>query len=178
MQQVAQIKSVPRNRPSGEVDDIPSQLAPLISHGVRLACAMLHDASTAEDVVQDASLIAWRKLAAGAEPTNLKSWFLGVVANECRNSRRRKWSSVIVGLNDRHHVMPADDTVLRGADLRRALARLGHLDRLVIALFFYLDLPLDEAATVAGLSVAAARARLYRAIRRLRPDLEVEEALQ
>ncbi len=178
MQQVAQIMALPSDRRTGEPDDLPGLLAPLIGPGIRLACAMLHDAQTAEDVVQDASVIAWRKLSAGAEPSNLKSWFLGVVANECRNARRHKWtSSVVIGLQDRHHVGPADERVLRGTDLRRALVRLAHSDRLVVVLFFYLDLPLDEVAAIAGVSVAAARARLYRAIRRLRPDLEVEEAL-
>jgi DNA-directed RNA polymerase specialized sigma24 family protein len=84
----------------------------------------------------------------------------------------------VVGLQERHHVGPTDDRVLRGADLRRALGRLAHADRLVVVLFFYLDLPLHEVAAVTCVSVPAARARLYRAIRRLRPDLEVEEALQ
>jgi hypothetical protein len=31
---------------------------------------------------------------------------------------------------------------------------------------------------VVGSSVGAARARLYRAVKRLRPDLEIQEALQ
>src|SRR3989442_14007942 len=90
MQQVAQITALPRDRRTGELDDLPGLLAPLIGPGIRLACAMLHDAQTAEDMVQDASLIAWRKLSAGAQPSNLKSWFLGVVANEWRNARRPK----------------------------------------------------------------------------------------
>ena len=41
----------------------------------------------------------------------------------------------------------------------------------VVVLFFYLDLPLEEVARIAGLSTSAARGRLYRSIRRLRPSL-------
>ena len=37
-------------------------LVPLLQSGYRLAGAMLHDPLAAEDVVQEASLIAWRKL--------------------------------------------------------------------------------------------------------------------
>ena len=51
-------------------------------------------------------------------------------------------------------------------------------DRLVVVLYFYLDMPLEEVAVVAGSSVGATRARLYRAINKLRPDLAVQEALR
>jgi RNA polymerase sigma-70 factor (ECF subfamily) len=68
--------------------------------------------------------------------------------------------------------------VVRGADLRRALLGLPTTDRLIIVLFFYLDLPLATVATAAGLSTSATRSRLYRAIRKLRPGLDPEEALR
>jgi DNA-directed RNA polymerase specialized sigma24 family protein len=48
----------------------------------------------------------------------------------------------------------------------------------VVVLYFYLDMPVDEVATVAGSSVGATRARLYRAIKKLRPSIAVEEALR
>ncbi|HEY6875765.1 MAG TPA: sigma-70 family RNA polymerase sigma factor [Candidatus Dormibacteraeota bacterium] len=173
MQQLVQLANL-----STERSDPTQLLAPMIPTGVRLAKAMLHDAQAAEDAVQEASLIAWKKLSQGVWPEKPQAWFLGVVANECRNARRGKWNiAVRLGLGDEHHVAPADERVLRGSDLRRALARLPHADRLVVVLFYYLDLPLDEVATTAGISVAAARSRLYRSVRRLRPELAVEEAL-
>ena len=55
---------------------------------------------------------------------------------------------------------------------------MGHDDCLVVALYFFLDMPLDEVAAVTGSSVGAARARLYRAIKKLRPDVAIEEALR
>jgi RNA polymerase sigma-70 factor (ECF subfamily) len=72
----------------------------------------------------------------------------------------------------------SEEGVLRGVDLRRALIQLSDRDRLVVILFFYLDLPLDEVALISGSSVSATRARLYRSIRRLRPDVEIEKALR
>jgi DNA-directed RNA polymerase specialized sigma24 family protein len=68
--------------------------------------------------------------------------------------------------------------VVRDADLRRALAGLGDEERLAVYVFFYLDLPLEEAAAVLGLSVPAARSRIYRAARRLRPSLELDEVVR
>jgi len=152
--------------------------APLIQPAYRLACAMLHDAPTAEDVVQEASLIAWRKLPKLNDRGRLRSWFLGIVANECRNARRRGWSRrVAVGLPSRLSVVSGEDRTVAREDMRRALMRLDHDDRLVVSLYFYLDMPVAEIARVIGTTEAAARARLYRAVRRLRPDLTIEEAL-
>ena len=171
MQHVAEIKSVP----VGEAT-FADLLKPLIEPGFKLALAMLHDPTAAEDAVQEASFTAWRKLGRMADRGRLRPWFLGVVANKCRNARRNKWSSR-VELTEDVSVVSSEEATLRGADLRRAISRLGHDDRLVVALYFYLDLPVDEVATVAGKSVGATRARLHRAIKRLRPDVAIEEAL-
>jgi len=109
----------------------------------------------------------------------LRPWFLGVVANKCRNARRKKWVvEVSVGVPEELPAVSSEDRTLRSADLRRAISHLGHDDRLVVVLYFYLDMPVDDVATVAGTSVGATRARLYRAIKKLRPDVAIEEALR
>jgi RNA polymerase sigma-70 factor (ECF subfamily) len=154
-------------------------LAPLVPHAYRLACAMLHDAPAAEDVVQEASLIAWRKLNKLHDHSKLRAWFLGIVANECRNAKRRRWVSLVnLGLPSVLSVPSSEENSVKRADLRRALLQLGHDDRLVVVLYFYLDMPVAEIAAVVGASADAARARLYRAIHRLRPGLAIEEALR
>ena len=165
--------------PVGREKDFESLILPLAQPAYRLACAMLHDPQAAQDAVQEASLTAWRKLPGVRDRGKVRPWFLGIVANECRNSRRLKWvADVSLGLPLELTVVSPEDKVLRGADLRKAVGQLDRLDRLVVVLFFYIDLPLEEVAAVIGSSVGAARARLYRAIKRLRPDLEAQEALQ
>ena len=174
MQQVAELS----RQPVGE-STFADLLQPLIEPGFRLALAMLHDAQAAEDAVQEASFTAWRKLGRMHDTGRLRPWFLGVVANKCRNARRSKWrSGVDLGVPDDVTVGSVEQRSLAGADLRRAIARLGYDDRLVIALYFYLDMPVEEVATAAGKSVGATRARLYRSIKKLRPGVDVEEALR
>jgi len=178
MQQVADVKPSAGSHP---VTDraFADLLRPLIDPGFRLAFAMLHDATAAEDAVQEASFTAWRKLGRMNDQGKLRPWFLGVVANKCRNTRRRKWvAGVSLGVPEVLTVVSAEDNALRGADLRRAVSRLRHDDRLVVVLYFYLDMPLDEVAAAAGSSVGATRARLYRAVKKLRPGLDVEEAIR
>ena len=154
-------------------------LVPLLQSAYRLAGAMLHDAEAAKDVVQEASLIAWRKLPKLEDKSHVRPWFLGIIANECRNARRRRWlTSVRLGLPSRLSVVSGEDRMIERADLRNALRQLSYQDRLVVNLHFYVDLPMSEIAAISGLSVEAARSRLYRAVRQLRPELSVEEALR
>lgn len=154
-------------------------LVPLLQSAYRLAGAMLHDAEAAKDIVQDASLIAWHKLGKLEDKTRVRPWFLGIVANECRNARRRRWiTKVTLGLPSRLSVVSGEDRIVNRADLRQALRQLPYQDQLVVTLYFYLDLPMQEIAAVSGISVEAARSRLYRAIRQLRPELSIEEALR
>ncbi len=178
MQQVAGVKPSAASQAISEAS-FGDLLRPLIEPGFRLALAMLHDAQAAEDAVQDASFTAWRKVGRMHDQGRLRPWFLSVVANKCRNARRTKWAvDVNLGLPEELAVASTEERTLRGADLRQALARLPYQDRLVLVLYFYLDMPLEEVAVVAGRSVGATRARLYRAISKLRPDLTVQEAIK
>ncbi len=174
MQQVAEVK--PSGSRATSDRTFADLLTPLIEPGFRLALAMLHDPQAAEDAVQEASFTAWRKVARIEDQGRLRAWFL---ANQCRNARRRKWvADVRLGLPEQLSVVSGEERSLRGSDLRRAVARLRYEDRLVVVLYFYLDMPLDGIAAVAGSSVGATRARLYRSIRKLRPDLDLQEALK
>lgn len=160
-------------------EDFSRLLRPLIEPAFRLALAMLHDPHAAEDAVQEALLTAWGKLPSLQDREHVRPWFMKVVVNMCRNARRRKWSSgVTIGVPETLSVASAEEHVVRGADLRRAISRLREEDQLLIHLFFYLDMRLEEVAATVGGSVSATRARLYRSIKKIRPDLDPEEALK
>jgi RNA polymerase sigma-70 factor (ECF subfamily) len=151
-------------------------LRPAIDPGYRLACALLQNPDLAQDAVQEAAVKAWRKIEQLDPEREFKPWFLGIVANQCRSMRRGRWWSVI-GLGERVSGQPAeDDAVIGRHDLRIALARrLTHNERLLVVGHYFLDLPIDELAAMTGQSEAATRSRLYRALHRLRPDLEIKE---
>jgi RNA polymerase sigma factor (sigma-70 family) len=85
---------------------------------------------------------------------------------------------VSVGLRELPSATSAEDRAVMRADLRRALLGLSYQERIVVVLFFYLDLPLSEVADIVGASVTATRSRLYRAVNRLRPGIDVQEAIQ
>lgn len=147
-------------------------LEPLVDQGYRLACAMLHDHSAAEDVVQEAALRAWQKVAQLRDGSDMRPWFLAIVANQCRSLRRTRWWSVVRGEAPEGATAAPDEQLLEGIELRRALRSLDEAKRLVLVLHWYLDLPLDEIAAVTGTTVHAAESRLLRATQELRRRME------
>src|SRR5438067_2146395 len=157
----------------GDLDSFSQLIDPLLDPAYRLAAVMLGDRSAAEDAVQEASIKAWRKLRQlRGDAHSLRAWFLSIVANECRMARRTRWFSVI-----KLAELPAQAPEGResSSDLHRALMRLAPDERLPLVLHFYLDLPLDEVARTLRVSPSAAKSRIYRAAKRLRADLTMEE---
>ena len=159
---------------AGDGDSFAALLEPLLDPAFRLAAVMLADRAAAEDAVQEASIKAWRKLKQlRGDVGSLKAWFLSIVANECRMTRRTRWWSVV-----RMPEIPGGEPADRGAmssDMHSALLRLSPSERLPLVLHFYLDLPLDEVARTLGVSPTAAKSRIYRAAKRLRSDITLEE---
>lgn len=147
-------------------------LEPLLDQGYRLACAMLHDHHAAEDAVQEASFKAWLKVSHLREGSEMRPWFLGIVANQCRSTRRSRWWSVLRTEPPEQAIPSSDDTLVEGVELRRALRAMDEPKRLVLVLHWYLDLPLGEIAAVTGTSVHAAESRLLRATQDLKRRME------
>lgn len=157
----------------GDSSSFTLLIEPLLDPAYRLAAVMLNDRSAAEDAVQEAAVKAWRKLRQlRGDTASLRPWFLSIVANECRMARRTRWWSVI-RIPDLVR-QPAEQAESH-SDLHQALLRLDPGDRLPLVLHFYLDLPLDEVAHALGVTPSAAKSRIYRAAKRLRADLTVEE---
>ncbi len=158
--------------------DFTVQLEAVLDPAHRLATVMLRDRPAAEDAVQEAALKAWRKhdqLRGGA--AGFRTWFLSIVANECRMAMRNRWWRVIRLAEPPRPSGSPEDTAVASGELREALFKLAPADRAALFCFFYLDLPMDEVARVLGISQVAARSRVYRAAKRLRPELDPSEEL-
>lgn len=160
---------------AGDNTAFEALLEPLITPGYRLAIGLLHDHNTAEDAVQDAAVLAWRKIGNLRDGADMRPWFLGIVAHQCRSAQRSRWWSVVKFPDLVSRAGGADEEFLQGADLRRELLKLRHEDRFALVLFYYLDLPMDEVAAACGASRAGVKKRIQRIVRRLRPNLQVEE---
>jgi DNA-directed RNA polymerase specialized sigma24 family protein len=141
----------------------------VLDSAYRLATVMLRDSMAAEDAVHRASLGAWRRYRrVRGEVTSFRTWFLAMVARECRRARLTGWLRLP---SRRSPVVPS---VSGSGNLPDAILRLPFTDRAALFCFFYLDLPMDEVARVLGGSTRAARSRVSRASQRLQPRDAVE----
>lgn len=155
--------------------DFDAIVGPWIDPGYRLAVAMVRDPDEAYDAVQEAALKAWRSLSQLRDPERARSWFLAIVANQCRSTMRRPWWRVVRLESRGQWRNDPGESAVRTVDLDRAVNRLNPDDRAVLHLHYFLDLPLEEVGRVLGISAGAAKSRVYRAVDRLRPELAEEE---
>lgn len=165
-----------RRARAGDGTAFAELLAPVLDPAFRLAMTMLKDRSAAEDAVQEAALKSWRKLDRFRSNADLRPWFLGIVANECRTARRSRWWQII-RFDDAGASVPAAEPEGGWAeriDLDAALDRLPKHHLLALTLYYHLDLPIEEVARVLGCSAGAARQRIHRALAALRPGMALE----
>jgi RNA polymerase sigma-70 factor (ECF subfamily) len=150
------------------------ELSPLLSQALGLATAMLMNAVEAEDAVQEAALRAWHRRANRRPDTELRPWFLAIVANQCREQRRGRWARVLRFADPPDRPAPGSDRdgVL---DMRRALGRLPRRIRLAVVLRYYLDLPIEDIARVLDCSVEAAKSRVRRGVQALEASMTSPE---
>jgi RNA polymerase sigma-70 factor (ECF subfamily) len=169
--------SLLREAIDGDERAFDALIGPLVDPGYRLAVSMLGDREEAEDAVQEATIKAWRNLHQLKDAGVAKSWFFTIVANQCRSVRRGRWWSVVkLAAPEQPKSGPEDEAVQR-TDLERALRTLGPDDRLALYLRYYMDLPLNEVASVLGVSETAAKSRIHRAAQGLKPAVDVPEGV-
>lgn len=138
----------------------------------RVAFAVCGDRDLADDAVQAAWLVAWRKLHSLRDPDRVRPWLLAVTANEARQLLRRRRGPVV----EIDVEAPGDNrndpsAGIEHLDLRRALAHLSPDDRALVAMHYAIDLSSDELGAAVGTSPSAARMRLSRIVDRLRKEL-------
>lgn len=151
----------------------------------RYARALTHDATAADDLVQDCLVRGLAKLHLWKEGTDLRAWLFTILHNQYVNQVRRavrEGSAVAVSETDSFLSRPADQgRRLELRDLDRALALLPEEQRSVILLVGLEGLRYEAVAEVIGVPVGTVRSRLSRgreALRRLMgiaPDRQDEE---
>ena len=136
------------------------------------------DWSTAEEVLSETFLAAWRtRQAIEPEGDTLRPWLLGIATNKARNANRGRGRRLAF-LARRPAPEPvadiADATAGRVDDARRlaavqrALGGLRRQEREVLVLCVWSGLDYAEAAEALGVPVGTVRSRLSRARTRLR----------
>ena len=139
----------------------------------RAAYVITGDGGLAQDAVQSAWVIAWRKLGSIRDPLRVRQWLLSIAVNEARQIIRRRRRVSVVEIDPQLRAAPRTDPAVGIArlDLVRALARLSPDDRALLALRYVAGVDAAELGALTGRSASGTRTRLSRLTARLRQEL-------
>ncbi len=144
----------------------------------RLARLIVGDAAEAEDATHDAFVAAWRGWGGLRDPRRFDAWFGRILVNTCRARVRRLRRRTIVDVGVLEAAPdPSRDpssSMLDRAEIGPAFAGLSREHREVLALRYYLDLPVDQVAVRLEIPVGTVKSRLHYALRLLGAALESE----
>lgn len=142
-----------------------------------IAYRILRDPGLAEDALQNALVLAWRRIPKLRDPERFEAWIHRILVHACydESQRARHWTATV-------RVLPIDgpstpdgsDAVADRDELERAFRRLSIDQRAVFVLHHYLGLPLVEVAELLEIPAGTARSRLHYAIAGLRDALTAE----
>jgi RNA polymerase sigma-70 factor (ECF subfamily) len=142
-----------------------------------VAYRILRDTGLAEDALQNALVIAWRRLPHLREPDRFEAWFHRILVHACydESQRARHWTANVRVLPVDGPSTPDGSAAFADRDeLERAFRRLPVDQRAVFVLHHYVGLPLVEIAELLEIPAGTARSRLHYATRGLRTALAAE----
>ncbi len=140
-----------------------------------ICVVICRDRSLAEEAVQAAWSIAWRKLGSVREPERLRPWLVSVAVNEAKQilRKRRRRSEVEVAGGAFEKPGGADPAAsISRLDLRAAMQHLDPDDRALLTMRYVFGFDATELSTALGISPAGTRTRLKRLLDRLRKELD------
>ncbi len=161
--------------------DFETLLAQVIDVAYGTALRLTMNRQDAEDLVQDAALLAFRAFGSFQPGTNFKAWFFRIMLNRFYSSRRKQRpEQSLQDLGDVHELYlysrtaeaglqgpetdPARLTLgrLAGDAIARALASLPDEFRVVCTMYFMEDFSYQEIADMLEIPVGTVRSRLHR----------------
>lgn len=141
---------------------------------VRVCAFIARDDLIAEDAVQGAWSIAWRKLGSLRHPASLRAWLMRLAVNETKRLLRERGRRLVTETEVDASLLPGGiDPADRdeGLDVLLAIGRLPPEDRALLALRYVAGYDATELSAALGLSPSGTRTRIERLLGRLRKDL-------
>ena len=169
--------------------DFEALLAGVLEQAYGTAMRLTGNAADAEDLVQDAALLAHRGFASFTTGSNFRAWFYRILLNRFySNYRRQRRTGVAVDLEETPELYlyeqaeaaglkPSEDSAAALIDrldaeaVEQALIALPDEFRAAATLYFMQDLPYQEIAEILDVPIGTVRSRLHRARRMLQKAL-------
>lgn len=149
--------------------------APTLDRFLAVAQRILRHPQAAEDATQQALVNVWRFLPDLRDPSRFEAWSYQLLVKVCYSEarKRRRWNEdVPLQPTDRTSVPDSASSLAERDRIERGLRQISVDHRTVLALHYYLDLPLDQMATALDVPIGTVKSRLSRAQLALRSALE------
>ncbi|HZO90165.1 MAG TPA: sigma-70 family RNA polymerase sigma factor [Chthonomonadaceae bacterium] len=156
-------------------------LEPILGAAYGTAYHMTHNREEAEDLVQEAAVLAFHAFDTFQEGSNFKAWFFKIMINRCRaNYRKRRRELEIAPLDDAPDLYLYIETSNAGLQARNtnpaalvinkmseeqieaAIQALPEEYRIVSVLYFMEEISYQEIADILDCPVGTVRSRLHR----------------
>ena len=144
-----------------------------------VAQRILRDPGLAEDALQNALVLAWRRIPHLREPERFEAWIHRILVHACydESQRARHWTANVRVLPIDGPTTPDGTSAVADRDeLERAFRRLSVEQRAVFVLHHHLGLALTEIAETLGVPPGTARSRLHYATQALRAAIDADLA--
>jgi len=146
----------------------------------KTAYLLLGDAHEAEDVLQEVFIRIYRSLQTfQPEKGSFTKWLHRVTVNQCLNWRRKRrlsFSSLeeIPGLDPKGSAPPSPENMELTEGIQRMVSNLKPKQRAVVVLRYYWGYSYDEISQILGIPLGTVKSRLWKALRTMRKELELE----
>jgi RNA polymerase sigma-70 factor (ECF subfamily) len=166
-----------------------SLLATVLPRAYAAARHLAGDPADAEDLVQEAALLAWKGFGSFTAGTNFRAWFLRILTNAFYMKYRRERRERTVSLDGAPELFLYTKTAEAGLhegcdnpaqaflsrleteEVARAIQALPAEYRAAATLYFVEDLSYQDIADILGCPVGTVRSRLHRARKMLQVAL-------
>jgi RNA polymerase sigma-70 factor (ECF subfamily) len=146
-----------------------------------VAYLILRDPDRAKDAVQEAFIAAWKDMRALRIADAWDAWLRRLTVRACYRlaKKERRRMQIEVGVIPTEDSIRLPDASADVADREWVLAELGRLDidqRSVIALHYFLDLPMRQVAEILDIPFGTAASRLHRGLEVMRTAMSEHPA--
>ncbi|WP_108306972.1 sigma-70 family RNA polymerase sigma factor [Metalysinibacillus jejuensis] len=139
----------------------------------RMAYIYVQHEQDALDVVQESALKAHQKLTTLQAPAHFTTWLTRIVINTAHDFLRKRGRMTYVDYDDLPEPVHIEEpTQLILADVLRVLSP---QEKDVIILRFYYDYTISQTAEMLSLKLGTTKTILYRALQKLRNEMEASE---
>lgn len=141
-----------------------------------IAYTHVHNQKTAEDIVQETFIRAFRSVDQLRRVDNPLPWLIRIVINLCHTTKRKGWQEVALSETPTHPVTSGPEDLYidrtRDQELHAAVMSLPEMYRTPIVLFYFEELSTNEIAQALGIHSGTVRTRLARGRKQLGTILE------